>query len=104
MPSDPSDTLLEARVVHAGDDADETAAKPGRRHTRKPSGPKSARKSGAESDTSASDDDASERLRAQVVEMIAATRERIVEKPLQAVLVAAAAGAFVAFLLGAARR
>jgi ElaB/YqjD/DUF883 family membrane-anchored ribosome-binding protein len=94
---------LEAHAVHTGGDAGETAAKTGRRHARKPAGPKSARKTSAESDTSAPDD-SSERLREQAAEIIAATRERIVEKPLQAVLVAAAAGAFVALLLGAARR
>jgi ElaB/YqjD/DUF883 family membrane-anchored ribosome-binding protein len=49
-------------------------------------------------------DDPGERLRAPVSELLAATREHIVEKPLQAVLVAVAAGAFAAMLLGAGRR
>jgi ElaB/YqjD/DUF883 family membrane-anchored ribosome-binding protein len=51
-----------------------------------------------------SEDDSGERLREHAAEVLAATRARIVEKPLQAVLVAAAAGAFVALLLGAAKR
>ena len=49
-------------------------------------------------------DDAGERLREHAADVLAATRERIVERPLQAVLAAAAAGAFVALLLGAGRR
>ena len=46
----------------------------------------------------------SDRMRAHAAEIIAATRERIIEQPLQAVLIAAAAGAFAALLLGAGRR
>jgi len=49
-------------------------------------------------------DDAGERVREHAADTLAAMRERIVERPLQAVLVAAAAGAFVALLLGATRR
>jgi len=49
-------------------------------------------------------DDPGERLREHAADVLAATRERIVERPLQAMLVAAAAGAFAALLLGATRR
>lgn len=48
--------------------------------------------------------DPEDRLREHASELLAATRERIVERPLQAVLIAAAAGAFAALLLGAGRR
>ena len=49
-------------------------------------------------------DEAGEYLREHAADVLAATRKRIVERPVQAVLVAAAAGAFVALLLGAGRR
>lgn len=104
MPSDPSNKPLEEPVVQTGGDMGEAATKAAGRRARKAAGAKSARRSTAESSASRLDDDPGERLREHAAEMIAATRERIVEKPLQAVLVAAAAGAFVALLLGAARR
>lgn len=50
------------------------------------------------------DDDTDDRFREQAAQILAATRDRIVERPLQAVLLAAAVGAFTALLLGAGRR
>ncbi|MBR0345892.1 MAG: hypothetical protein IJI03_11605 [Rudaea sp.] len=106
MSSDPSDETLEERTAQTGDDvnADETVRKTTTRRTRKPTRAKSAHKSTSARSEPPPEDDAGEGFREHAADVLAATRERIVEKPLQAVLVAAAAGAFVALLLGAGRR
>lgn len=105
MSSDPSDETLEERAAEAGDDnASETVRKTTARRSRKPTRAKSAHKSTSARSEPQPEDDAGEGFREHAADVLAATRERIVEKPLQAVLVAAAAGAFVALLLGAGRR
>jgi ElaB/YqjD/DUF883 family membrane-anchored ribosome-binding protein len=106
MSSDPSAETLEERAVHADDDATPGAAarKATARRRPKPARSKSARKSASERSAPPPEDDSGEGFREHAADALAAARERIVEKPLQAVLVAAAAGAFVALLLGAGRR
>lgn len=116
MASDPSDDRIEERARHAqhsanADPGDATAsadgaAKTARRGARPAHRPKPAAKRVERSEAAAHPeaDDPGERLREQAAEVLAATRERIVERPLQAVLVAAAAGAAFALLFGAARR
>ena len=105
MSSDPSAETLEERAADAGDDnASETVRKTTARRTRKPTRSKPARKSSSARSEPPPEDDEGEGFREHAADVLAATRERIVEKPLQAVFVAAAAGAFVALLLGAGRR
>lgn len=115
MSSDPSDERVEnlerpavAEAARESGDifGDESAAP---RRTRRRKAGKKQPAEHAHENTAAPpdppvDDDAGERLRENTAQILAATRERIVERPLQAVLVAAAAGAFAAWLLGAGRR
>lgn len=113
MSSTPSNDRLENAETHVGDGAHAADdifaaagvddAAPRARRTRKKR-PAAHRREKAVPSHSADAGEPNDRLREHAAEVIAATRERIVERPLQAVLIAAAAGAFAALLLGAGRR
>lgn len=106
MSPDSSDDRFEDRSIESPTDAkaaDAGARVAARRPSAKRSSTRRSSKTGAKAERSAPDD-AGERLREHAADILAATRKRIVEQPVQAVLVAAAAGAFAALLLGAARR
>jgi len=87
----------------AGVDTDAPSARRSRGARKKPSSRRD-RKKAASSNPHADASEPNDRLREHAADVLAATRERIVERPLQAVLIAAAAGAFAALLLGAGRR
>ncbi|MFT3791429.1 MAG: hypothetical protein QM741_10185 [Rudaea sp.] len=101
MSSDTTDDRSEDRAPEPDNAERVSASRPAsRRGASKTRRPQRASRRKSE----AAPDDPGERLREQAAEIFAATRQRIVERPVQAVLVAAAAGAFAALLLGAARR
>lgn len=87
----------------AGVDADAPRARRSRGARKKPAS-RHDRKKPPSSSPRAEAEEPNDRLREHAADVLAATRERIVERPLQAVLIAAAAGAFAALLLGVGRR
>ena len=115
MPPDPSDERVENsehpivdEAAHEsgdifGGESDAPRRTRHRKTGKKRSAGRSQKNAAASSDASVGDD-IDDRFGEHAAQILAATRERIVERPLQAVLVAAAAGAFAALLLGAGRR
>ena len=86
----------------AGVDADAPRVRRSRGTRKKPASQHRKKTASPSPDVEASEPN--DRLREHAADVLAATRERIVERPLQAVLIAAAAGAFAALLLGVGRR
>lgn len=107
MSPDSSDDRFEDRARETPADAATPGAGARPASRRRPSATRSTAhrrgKAGAK-DEEPAHDEAGERRREHAADVLAAAREHIVEHPLQAMLVAAAAGAFVALLLGAGRR
>jgi ElaB/YqjD/DUF883 family membrane-anchored ribosome-binding protein len=112
MSSTPSDDRSENPAGRAADDifaaagvdTDAPSARRSRGTRKKPSSRHDRKKAPSSNPHADASEPNGDRLREHAADVLAATRERIIERPLQAVLIAAAAGAFAALLLGAGRR